>query len=191
MSIASLLATTAAAPHSLLDLFSAPPAAVNSARTATLGAANGSRPSSGANPLLSAVTHALSQVGVPAGAASTAANASGSANAGQALQSFFQQLLAALHAQGAGATGAPIDAGAHGHYPHGGGISQAVQNLLRQLNTDPTRTSGPLGSLQQSFTGLVSSLRGASSAQPSLGGFLNAFAGHLPSGTGALLHARA
>ena len=200
MDIASLFATTSAAAPSLLDLFSASPVTTNSApaaSTAASTATNGSR----ATPLLSAVTQALTQVGVPA----TAAHASGSGTGGQALQSFFQQLLAALHTQGARAgTGAPAGgatdappgtrtlAAAHGHQRHGGGgISQAVQSLAQQLAANPAGTSGALGALRQSFGALVTSLGSSSSARPTLGGFLNALAGDLPSGTGALLHARA
>jgi hypothetical protein len=157
-----------------------------------------------------AISLALSQVGIdstantsnPASSSSTASNASSATvssgapdDATQALSSFMQSLLAALHAQGSQSTapagsdqdgdndqlagGSALNGkGAHQHNLQAD-LQSLIQNLSASSASSVSSTDSQTGTLQQSFQNLLSSL-GSTGSSATLPGFLKALAGNVP-----------
>lgn len=196
-------------------------------------AANAGATPAHVNGFFLALTQALSQVGVTVnsdgsttanGSSGTtiqtgaAASSSSSSDPAQALATFMQSLMAALHAEnsqsspaGQGGTDSDGDndgspaAGIHGHGRHHGRLQADLQSLIQQLSattdssssgTTASSSSGKpdssLSSLQQSFQDLTS-VFGGGGTTATLQGFLQAFNNNLQNTSldGNVVNARA
>jgi hypothetical protein len=132
-----------------------------------------------------AIADALKSIGVDdtttsADTAGTGATASTS-NAAQALGSFLENLMGALHARNGGSETPP----AYGEAPQGGPgkLSSDLQSLISQLDSDGTDTGdSTVGALQGSFKDLLGALgTGTDDADTRLASFLQALSSKLPS----------
>ena len=181
--------------------------------TGNTSAANGGDTmTSPGGKLLDAITAALSQIGVGSGStSSTSASSTGTDSSStstqdpaQALASFMQELMAALHSQGGsqsagsqGGTDSDGDndgsgtSGVSGSGRHRPNIQADLQSLIQQLSSssadsssassstaDTSSADTTLSSLEQSFQSLISSL-GGSGSTTSLTDFLQAFANNM------------
>jgi hypothetical protein len=122
----------------------------------------------------------------------TTADPTGS-NAAEALQSFMQTLLTALHSQGAAsepnapaAKVADTETVSIRSRPRHDDFAADLQGLMQALTT-PDSTDSKVGDLKSSFQNLLGALSGATNAgqsgatgDTSLGKFLQAFAAHVP-----------
>jgi hypothetical protein len=146
---------------------------------------------SGGGRFASAISQALTQIGVtPPDASSASAGATSATSTDtsptqdpkQAERAFAQALFSALQGQSGapGQTEGPHKGGG-GHHHHGGGggaggaskIESGLQNLIQQLGASGTPTSGDsaLTALQTSFNNLVTA-NGGNSSSASLTSFL-------------------
>jgi hypothetical protein len=158
----------------------------NSGGSVSPAAAGGSR-------VASAITQALTSIGVtPADASGSASANTGTANSPQqAGQAFAQALFGALHDQTTAAAGSGdgVKHAGGGHH-HGGGagkVESGLQNLIQQLGASGTASSAgdgtststsdnsDLSKLQDAFNNLVSA-NGGTSGNASLTGFLQSMA---------------
>lgn len=147
----------------------------------TTGAAAGGR-------FASAISLALTQIGVTPANASSASGASTAATQDptQAAQAFASALFGALHAQDSStgaSNGAPKAAGGHHHGGGGGGkIESGMQNLIQTLSAGGASTSGggaststsggsDLSKLQTAFDNMVAA-NGGTAGNASLTSFL-------------------
>jgi hypothetical protein len=142
--------------------------------------------------LLGAIADALKSIGVDEGATegadvetTSAATQGDSADTAQALGSFLESLMEALHAQGSDAGAAP----AYGEPPQGGPgqLSADLQSLVAALGADAdgtavaTSADSGLGALQGAFANLLTSLGGdAGDADAKLSSFLQTLSSRLP-----------
>jgi hypothetical protein len=144
--------------------------------------------------LLGAIADALKSIGVDEGATegadvetTSAATQGDSADTAQALGSFLESLMEALHAQGSDAGAAP----AYGEPPQGGPgqLSADLQSLVAALGADTdgtavavaTSADNGLGALQGAFANLLTSLGGdAGDADAKLSSFLQTLSSRLP-----------
>ena len=132
---------------------------------------------------------ALSQLG-GSGSSSSSANAQTAQTAQTAIQSFLQQLLAALHQAGTGHASQQADgdgdggveassAAAHARHHHGvSGYNATLQADLQSLMQQVSSSSASNSGLQQSFQGMLSAM-GASNSSNTLGGFLQSIASNM------------
>ena len=133
----------------------------------------------GASRFASAISQALTQIGVTPADASSASGASTTATQDptQAAQAFASALFGALHAQDSGATGGSSDgvpkAGGGHHHGGGGKIEGGLQKLIQTLSAGATSGSGSAAAspLQTAFDNLVSA-NGGTPGNASLTSFL-------------------
>lgn len=149
--------------------------------------------------IASAISQALSQLGISGASAQSGAAPTGATSAQdpqQAIRAFMHDLFAALRSQGSGATapatngsdgdnsGATGVANATSHKYGANGIESKLQNLISQLSSASSSTSGSsssnsaLAPLQQDFQNMLSAL-GATGSQATLGSFLQSFSQNL------------
>ena len=136
----------------------------------------------GASRFASAISQALTQIGVTPPDASSASGASTTATQDptQAAQAFASALFGALHAQDSGATGGSSDGaqkagGGHHHGGGGGKIEGGLQKLIQTLSAGTASASGSdtasTSPLQTAFDNLVSA-NGGTPGNASLTSFL-------------------
>jgi hypothetical protein len=176
-----LTSTTPAAPTSSRD-------ADNDGSTVGSAAAGGGRFST-------AISQALTSIGItPADASGSAAATGAEAQSpAQASQAFTQALFGALQGDGAATNGDAVKPAGGGHHHHGGGkgkVESGLQNLIQQIGSagsasnasgsaaTPASDGGTLATLQTAFDNLVTS-NGGSSGSASLSGFLQNLAQNL------------
>ena len=152
------------------------------------GDGDGSAGRAGNSTFASALMNALSQSGITVGSTSsgtTTPSSGASQSPQQALQSFMQNLFAALHAQSSGQnqtgendrSGAAA-AGAMGSHHGGIGKMEAnLQSLIQQLSSG-TSMSPVDASLQQSYQNLIGT-QGATGNQSSLTSLLQTLSQNL------------
>ncbi|MBZ0090629.1 MAG: hypothetical protein K8F27_00180 [Sulfuricellaceae bacterium] len=154
----------------------------------------------GGGGIASAISQALSQIGLTGAQASSSATASGASTQDpqQAIRAFVHDLFSAIRSQGnsqqtASAAGSGVSgiAGAANSGYGAGGLESNLQGLIQQLsassssspdsgssaNTSSNNNSA-LAGLQQDFQNLANSL-GASGSQATLSSFLQAFSQNL------------
>ena len=147
-------------------------------------------PSGEGGGLLGALADALKSIGVGGTEDTSAAATSGetgTANAADALGSFLDNLMGALHSQSSGTESATPS---YAEAPQGGPgkLSADLQSLISTLgdgtdgaSTSATATDGT-SALQSSFKSLLTALGGdGSDADAKLSGFLQTLASRLPS----------
>lgn len=135
----------------------------------------------GASRFASAISQALTQIGVTPADASNASGASTTATQDpkQAAQAFASALFGALHAQDSGTPGGSSDGvpkagGGHHHGGGGGKVEGGLQKLIQTLSAGATSDSGGSAAtspLQTAFDNLVSA-NGGTPGNASLTSFL-------------------
>lgn len=124
---------------------------------------------------ISAIADALKSIGVSSDG-SEAAESTDSSNAAQALGSFLEELMGALHAQGS-EDSAPLP---YGEAPQGGPgkLAEDLGSLIANLGSS---TDDSTGALESSFSNLLTALGAdGSDAASQLGSFLQALASGMP-----------
>lgn len=123
---------------------------------------------------IGAIADALKSIGLSSD--SEAAESTDSSNAAQALGSFLEDLMSALHAQGSDESVPPP----YGEAPQGGPgkLAEDLGSLIAKLGSS---TDDSTGSLESSFGKLLTALGADSSdAASQLGSFLQALASGMP-----------
>jgi hypothetical protein len=167
------------------------------------GRVSGSSGASSRGGLASAISQALSAIGVSGATPTPDSSSSTDQDPLKALSTFIHSLFAALQSQGSGQPAAAQGgsnsnvssdstsvsaATGHGHHHHGGGagsIGSKLQSLIQELaasgsdTTGATQSDPALAALQQSFQNLLN-VQGGSGNQATLGSFLQTLVQDLP-----------